>query len=265
MLAGILACGPSVPANPMPPPEAEAVRKYILEADYPELFQGAHYRTRIENLIVADVDNDGRDDVTVQFLPHYRQSATVVFYRVSESMNVTRVVEGLAPGPLQAVSGDFLDTHALGLGVDFSIDDSEVSDEAVDSVRRHALEQFGSLVAYANFFHADSRAGNGAFIDLTHIQDLPASKNCESFEFSRIKGTAVGQLKGRDQNYLAAWVGDEIYIYLIRAFRDDGLLEKDSWVRMAPAGFLGFQPGRGLTYLTLSGSEDTLDFELQSE
>lgn len=265
MRAGVLVCGLTPAANATLPPEAEAVRKYILESDYPEVLQGTHYRTRIENLIIADVDNDGRNDVTVQFLPHYRQSATVVFYRVSESTEVTRVVEGLAPGPLQAISGDFLDSHVLGLGVDFSIADSQGSAEAGDTARKLALGHFGGLVAYASFFHADARAGKGAFIDLTHIQDLPESRSCESFEFSRTREIAVGKLKGRNQNYLAAWVGNEIYIYLIRAFRDDGLLDKKSWVRRAPSGFQGFKPGKGLAYVTASGIEETLDLETESE
>jgi hypothetical protein len=35
------------------PKEVEAVRRYILEKDYPELFGGTNYRTKIENAIIA--------------------------------------------------------------------------------------------------------------------------------------------------------------------------------------------------------------------
>ena len=260
-LVGLVAMAPANAANTQLPPEAEAVRKYILEKEYQELFQDTHYRVRISNLVVADVDNDGRKDVTVQFMPHYRQSATIAFFRITEPMEVTRVIEGLAPGPLQPISGDYLDSHAFGSGVDFSIDDKQDSAAAADSVVKSALKEFGGLVAYANFFHADGRAGNGSYIDLTHISNVPGANNCEAFEYATIREIAVGHLKGHDQNYLAAWVGDEIYVYLIRAVRDNGLLDKKFWVRKAPAGFKGFMPGKGLAFVTASGDEETLGLD----
>jgi hypothetical protein len=37
----------------------EAVRKYILESDYPEIFGRDHYKTRIEGVLDTDIDNDG--------------------------------------------------------------------------------------------------------------------------------------------------------------------------------------------------------------
>src|ERR1035441_1472612 len=74
------------------PPEAEAARKYILERDYPEVFGGKHYPPRIQNIIVADLANDGHKEVVVHYAPHYRQSATVVIYRVDERMKVTRIM-----------------------------------------------------------------------------------------------------------------------------------------------------------------------------
>ncbi|MGB7904594.1 MAG: hypothetical protein WCF43_07875, partial [Steroidobacteraceae bacterium] len=66
------------------PPEAEAVQKYILENDYPERFKDTTYRTRIEDLLIVDVDGDGAKEVVVSFHPHYRQSPTVVIYRLDE-------------------------------------------------------------------------------------------------------------------------------------------------------------------------------------
>ncbi|MDR3774035.1 MAG: hypothetical protein P4L26_11840, partial [Terracidiphilus sp.] len=63
----------------------------------------------------------------------------------------------------------------------------------------------------------DSRTGTPSIIDMRGVK-LPTKKHdCESFEFSRVKQIAAGHLReDLAQNYLAAWVGDEIYVYLIR-------------------------------------------------
>ena len=44
----------------------EAVQKYILEKDYPELFKDKPYRTRIENVLIADINNDGKNDLVLR-------------------------------------------------------------------------------------------------------------------------------------------------------------------------------------------------------
>ncbi len=96
-----------------------------MEKEYPEEFGDTTYRTKIENVVVADLDGDGQPEVTVRFIPHYHRSPTVVIYRVAPDMTVTRVTEGLAPGPLVPVTGDFLDSHTLGEGADITIGDGE--------------------------------------------------------------------------------------------------------------------------------------------
>jgi hypothetical protein len=81
---------------------------------------------------------------------------------------------------------------------------------------------------------------------------LPTKKHdCASFEFSRVKQIAAGHLReDASKNYFAAWVGDEIYVYLIRGVSDQGILDKKLWVINAPKGFKGFQTDQGLTYET---------------
>jgi hypothetical protein len=248
-------------AEPPLPPAAEAVRKYLLEAEYPELFDDAQYRVRIENMVVADVDNDGRKEVVVHYLPHYRQSATIVLFRISDEFEVSRITEGLAPGPLQPLTGDYLDSHTLGLAVDFTIDDEKTDAKTRQTFVELALEQFGGLVTYANFYHADSRSGHAAYIDLTQLRNPPAASNCENFEFATVREIAVGPLKGRTENLLAAWVGEEIYLYAIKGVRNNGLLDKKIWIRPVPKDFQGFVPGKGLTYRTKSGAEQVLEAE----
>jgi hypothetical protein len=112
-------------------PQLEAVKKYILETDYPEVFGTEQYKTRIEGVLDVDIDNDGAREIVVLYFPHYRQSASIVIYKISSDLRVTRVTERLAPGPLQKVSGDYLDSHNLGMGVDFEIQGENATPEKV--------------------------------------------------------------------------------------------------------------------------------------
>jgi hypothetical protein len=107
------------------------------------------------------------------------------------------------------------------------------------------------LVAYDSFFHMDGRAGSPSYIDMRGVK-LPTKKhNCEDFEFARVKQIAAGPLREDAlKNYLAAWVGDELYVYLIQGVTKDGMLNKKLWVVKAPDGFKGFEAGQGLTYKT---------------
>ena len=230
-------------------PRLEAVQKYVLGKDYPEVFGENRYKTRIENVLDVDVDNDGSREIVVLYYPHYRQSAPIVIYKISADLKVTKVTEGLAPGSLQKLSGDYIDSHTLGKAADFEIEARNTTPEKVLQIV--AKDGMGGLVAYDSFFHMDGRTGSSAFIDMRGVK-LPSSKHdCESFEFSRVKQISVGHLREDSaRNYLAAWVGDEIYVYLIRGVSIEGMLNKQLWVIKAPQGFKGFEAGQGLTYKT---------------
>src|SRR5258706_532899 len=243
------------------PPEAEAVRQYILQKEYPEVFGGVQYRVQIQNLIIADVDNDGQNEVIVEMEPHFRQSATIVIFKVSKDLLVTRVKEELAPGPLRPLSGSLLDSHESGYAADLSVDKSQGDQKTKDSVVEAILEQFTNVVAYATFFHVDSRAGAGSYIDMTQVDAISKDKTCESFEFSKVRAIAVGHLAGQEGNSLAAWVGDEIWLYRIYRVKEDGLLEKAHWVVKAPVGFSGFLPADGLAYKNDAGLREVLSID----
>jgi hypothetical protein len=230
-------------------PRLEAVKKYILEKDYPEVFGTDHYKTRIEGFLDDDVDNDGSSEIVIQYFPHYRQSAPIVIYKIGPDLKVTRVAEGLAPGPLQKLSGDYLDSHTLGMAVDMEVPSGKVTPETVMQIMTKS--GMNGLVIYDSFYHIDGRKGFPSAIDMRGVKLLTKDHDCASFEFSRVKQIAVGHLReDTSNNYLAAWVGDEIYVYLIRGISDEGMLNKKLWITKTPQGFKGFERDQGLTYKT---------------
>ena len=111
------------------PPRFQAAMDYLLEKDYPELFGEKSYRIRPTGFDIGDLDGDGVDEVVVSFYPHYRQSPTVVIFKVDDKMNVTRVIEGLAPGRLIPVTGEYLDSHSLGQAADMTFSKQKRSEE----------------------------------------------------------------------------------------------------------------------------------------
>lgn len=245
-------------------PEAEAVRRYILEKEYLEVFGDVHYRVRVQNLVIADLDNDGQNDVILHVQPHYRQSATILVFKISKDLTVKRVAEGLAPGPLRPLSGDYLDSHETGNAVDFSVpSDSDTHNR--DTVIATTLKQSANIVAYRNFFHMDARAGMGSYIDMTNVSGASADKTCNDFEFSTVRELAVGHLSGQERNVLAAWVGEEIWVYSIERVRQDGLLEKKRWIVKAPPAFSGFLPNDGLAFKNSTGRREILSVDTGSE
>ncbi len=180
-------------------PEIEAVKTYILKEDYPELFNGSlclsegcaegePFRVRAENMLIADLDGDGTTEVVAQFHPHFLQSPTIVIYRMGDKGKVSRATEGLAPGRLVPSSGEYLDSHMGGWAIDFHIEDQQDDPIARKDVVKTALEDFGNVVEYLTFFHADGRTGRGIYVDMTSIgkEGLPEERTCEGFEFSRV-------------------------------------------------------------------------------
>ncbi|MCW5723429.1 MAG: hypothetical protein KIS81_00560 [Maricaulaceae bacterium] len=236
--------GPSATGAPVMiqalPPLAEALRDYLLGTDYPEAFGDTYYRVRIENLVIYDITGDGSPELIAHVFPYYRQSATILIYRLTQDGAIERVMEGLAPGPLVPVSGELIDSHVLRSGVDFSIGgQTDSAEEALDFARRGAAG-FGGFVAYRGFFHADSRAGPTYFVDMTGAE-LPAGVNsCDGFEFSPVRQIETGFVSGAsDRPLLAAWTGEEIYFYEISGVSAGGFLRKRVWVAPAPEAMQG--------------------------
>jgi hypothetical protein len=241
------------------PPEIQAVRKHILEVDYPERFLASVYQARIEQALLADLDRDGRAEVVVLLRPHYRQSAPIVIYRVSKDLVVTRVREGLAPGPLVPVSGAYLDSHALGEAVDFTIGARNGPLEREKALAALGQSRFGGAVEYGSFFHADGRAGDLAYIDMRHAAVPRGQETCREFEFSRVEAMAAGALESEPTTvHLAARVGGELWLYHVAEFLPNGLLRKTVRVVRLPADFERFAPGPLLRYQTRSGEVRSL-------
>jgi len=209
------------------PPEAEVVRNYLLNSDYPEVFGKQRYRVKIENLIVADLDGDGVPEVIAHMKPHFRQSPTIVIFKVTKDMQVQRMMEGLAPGPLQLLSGKYLDSHELGEGADFTAT-MKPGDSAENSlVKSFTKLQMGGLVLYKQFAHMDGRQGPPTYIDMREADLAPGITACQDFEFSDVEQVEVTTRYSSDsRNVIAARVGKKIYEIRIEHFLPNGLLEK---------------------------------------
>jgi len=255
-----------LPAQDLPP-ELEAVRKYILEEEYPELFGDQPYRTKLEGAQIVDLDGDGRDEVVALYYPHYRQSPFIVIYLLSKNNKVTRVREGLAPGDLVPVSGDYLDSHTLKIkdevqSIDFDIGEKQGDPKARAAMRDVGLDKAVNLVEYRTFFHMDGRKGKGTYVDMTHAANAPRDKTCESFEFARVKSISAGHvLKDKKRNYLAVSVQKKFWIYRIDAIGDTGILDKKLWIVPQPVGFQELLPAQdgNIVYRDVKGKIRELD------
>jgi hypothetical protein len=272
LLLAVIAAGFSA-ASPLPaedlPPELEAVKKYIMEEEYPELFGDQPYRTKMENALIVDLDGDGQDEVVALFHPHYRQSPFIVIYLISKKNKATRVREGLAPGDLVPVSGDYLDSHTLKIkdevqSIDFDIGEQQGDPQMRAKMRDSALDKEVSLVEYRTFFHMDGRKGKGTYVDMTHVSNLPREKTCDSFEFARVKSISAGHvLKDKKRNYLAASVQKKLWIYRIDGISEKGILDKKLWIVPQPAGFRELlSQDDNIVYRDSKGKTKELDFNI---
>jgi hypothetical protein len=219
-------------------PRFKAVQDYLLQGDdYPELFDDKPYRMKVTGLAIGDLDGDGQAEVVLSFKPHYRQSPSIIIFRVDKDMRVTRVVEGLAPGPLVPVSGDYLDSHTLGEAVDLEFQTKgkvKSGAQARKDFINTALKNFGGVVAYKNWFHVDRRSGRKMLIDMGQAKVPHEKHNCEGFEFSTVDTIEIATKKDESGNYLLALVGDKFYAYKIHKFLDNGLMDKSLEVFSVP-------------------------------
>ena len=119
----------------------------------------------------------------------------MVIYKLSPEAEITRVTEGLSPGPLLKLSGDYLDSHAIGAGVDFSIGGVNAKSGDAESAILSAFANFGGVVAYRDFYHADGRKGKVSYIDMRNAKLPSPAQDCSSFEFSKVRQIAAGYLR----------------------------------------------------------------------
>lgn len=209
------------------PPEVEAVKNYLLSSDYPEVFSKTQYRVKAENFIVADLDGDGVPEVIVHMKPHFRQSPTIVIFKVSKGLQVQRVMEGLAPGPLQPLSDKYLDSHSLGEGIDFQADTKSGDNAGTGLVQGLVKSGKGGMVLYEQFTHMDGRLGFPSYIDMRETDLPPNTNTCDGFEFADVEQVEVTPRYSSDgRNVIAARVGKKVYTIRIERFLPNGLLEK---------------------------------------
>jgi hypothetical protein len=208
------------------PPRFQAVVDYLMNDEYPELFGDNPYVMRPTGFDIGDLDSDGVDEVVVSFYPHFRQSPTIMIFKVDNEMKVTRITEGLAPGKLVPVTDEYFDSHATGYGIDLTTDEAINDPKKREDLIKIMIENMGNVVAYKNFIHSDGRKGNGTYIDMMHIENPPKDKTCESFEFPRVEHVQIGSRTGDPTPVIMALAGDEVYFYKIKAIRPDGLLDK---------------------------------------
>lgn len=241
--------------------DLDLVKTYMLAKDYPEQFGGKSYHVKIEDALVAPVLNDGTHDVVVLVTPNYRQSATVLIYKIAQDHSVSRVTEGLAPGPLVPVSGKYLDSHAIGQGFDVQASKGQGDPATQANLIKAGLKTLGGMVLYRNFTHGDSRNGSPWFVDMSDVESPLEADNCSKFEFSLVDQLAAGEVAGGGkQLYLVASVGKQLYFYVFDGLRKDGLLNKRKWVTPLPAGFKQFVADypSAIEYLTDDGQTKPL-------
>ena len=213
------------------PDELIKVKKYILEKDYPEVFGEKKYRTAVDGFEIADFGNDGLVEVIILYRPHYLQSPTIVIYQIQKDGSVKRIREALAPGPLVERTYDFLDSHELGEGVDFTDASSYLERK---TAAKMAAEMGGLIVQYKNFMHMDSRKGKGTYIDMSHVEPFDSKQTCASFEFSKVDFiyVAVGSREdNKNLSFIFATVGNQVYVYEIAGIDKDGYLDKKLSIR----------------------------------
>jgi len=239
----------------------ETVRNYLFEQEYSEVFDDIQHKVRIEDVEMIDLDHDVHNEMILLINPYYRQSPTIVLFQISQDYGVRRIKEGLAPGPLVPVTGNYIDPHTLGGSVDFTIEDDDNKHGSTEtnlkdkSIIEMVLDSKGHIVEYKNFFHMDTRDGLGGYIDMSHQEEFADEESCESFEFSFVDEIYSGYMGDQKHNFLITVVKDSIYIYQIDKIFENGLIKKKMWITPKPAEFKRFiknSPGP-IVYQTTEG------------
>ena len=190
--------------------------------------------TMLSDTVVAQVRSHAfltlpGDSQRVLFLsisPKYRQTPTILVYRRSSSGQTERLYEGLAPGRPVPVSGRFVDSHTLGIGVDLTFEG--MADSAtVARVIAAARTQHMHLVRYPRFLHADMRGDAAGFVDMTTFLPDTTAMTCGDFEFTSVDAMQAGHLRGDARGaYLVVLTPVDLVTYRFERIAADGRLVK---------------------------------------
>jgi hypothetical protein len=218
-----------------------AVVRAATEREPVEAFGTAAGFVRVRDIALLDVDGDESPEAFVWIEPRVRQTPTILVYTYDRQRGARRLLEALVPGRLQPVSGQFVDDHTMGFGIDMTVggDGKRVDfDRLIAAGVAHGM----SLVRYRTFLHTDGRKGFVTFVDLSDwALPTPDTKTCANFEFSSVEGLAAGALSGSATRYLVALTTNDITIYRFRGIRPNGTFDKDSWVRARPPDITGLE------------------------
>ncbi len=188
-----------------------------------------------------DVEHKGAPLAFVWIAPTYRQTPTILVFRVDPVAGAHILREGLAPGRLVSRSSPLHDPHTLGVAMDMSGMES-----ATESIFRKMMDRSDSLsfVRYQTFLHTDSRQGVVTYLDLTDYVVPGGRQNCANIEFGIVTGAASGTLDGdTKREYLVALTDQDVTIYRFDEVRDDGTFDKRIWMRQRPPGVTGIRTG----------------------
>jgi len=202
--------------------QIDAVNKYLQNNNL-EQFKNIKYQIKVIDVAVGDLNNDGNKEVIIAIKPHYLQSPSIIIFQVNNKMHVTKVIEGLAPGNIKLISGDFIDSHTIGEGVDIIIKPEKTNIDK-NIIIQNIIQVFNGVVEYQEWVHVDKRK-NKMYIDMKHINFPNKNNNCEKFEFATIKYIKI--IKIKERNFLLAHVDNLIYIYRIDSFLKNGLIDKN--------------------------------------
>ncbi|GAA6134941.1 hypothetical protein NBRC116188_17310 [Oceaniserpentilla sp. 4NH20-0058] len=207
------------------PEEIQLVQDYILNTEYPEVFNEEKYRISVSNFKIIDLDFDNQNDVVVSYKPHYTQSPTIVLFKIDENKKVTRVTEGFAPGPLVQRGDYFLDPHSTDKAIDIQVKE-EKKDSLIGAISLKSTK-FTMAIDYPNFTHLDMREGFKSYINLTHVNEFVTESNCYQFEFSYIENMFVGYIEGeKKEPFISSIIGEKMYTYIIHNIDKEGFINK---------------------------------------
>lgn len=241
------------------PREINLVFDYLLNVDFPEIFNNKSYQFRPVNWQIIDIDNDGNVEVFLQTYPHYTQSPTITIFKINKNDSVTRIIEGLAPGHLIPLSDkdDYFSPHSTGTAIDAQLDKNEP--EKLLKFANASLKFGMSCVLYKNFIHTDKKDSN-TFLDLTYLNDYSNENTCEQFQFSMPEEIIAGKVKRAANKFFVAKIGDEFFCYEIKGFENNVNIKKTISIIKVPLNFKKFAIDDGyIKYLT--DKDKLIDFK----
>lgn len=236
------------------PREVQLVFDYMIKYDYPELLNEKPFQFRPVDWQIIDINEDGILEVFLQTIPHFRQSPTITIFQIHRNDSVSRLTEGLAPGPLVRLHKDaeILDPHDTGSAVDMQLNNNQP--EKFRAFAGSALKFGMSVVLYKNFIHTDRREGKGIYIDLMYLNDFSKESSCKKFQFSKPEQIIAGKIKTRPGGFFIAKVNGEFYCYKINGFTNTGLINKEVFISEVPEDFSGLLNEDGIIrYKTIKG------------